>query len=126
MKYLYWCDCLETMNKEAKATLKKLREYVSFTIKLEATDINPFNNNISFDVLLFDWGSNRSFSPVPVHCRDIYNHAQSHPNNIYVMLAQFTRAAMRRHKAKRRLESEKIKNVFLNIKSALPLIREWE
>lgn len=92
--------------------------------KIETTDDNPFGIR-KYDILLFDWGgASMGNSMMNFFCEHILEESLEHPSRIYIMVSTFTAAAM--VEAMEDFKSANggsiPSNVFLNIKSACPLI----
>lgn len=94
MKAIYFGDPMDNIQEEGKRIQETCKEggdleFHPFII----TDTPPFKE--IYDVLFFDWGGmSLGNSLMESFCRQIVGIAESNPNRCFVMVSQFTKAAM--------------------------------
>jgi len=120
----YWYDLMGDPDEEIDAIKKQLSHFdVDLKFKFRKSGVPMLDKK--FDVLFFDWGGmSIGNSLMESFCREILFHAQEHPSKIYIMTSSFTEQAMKDMMIQYRNELKDTSNVFLNIKSAAPYLKE--
>ncbi len=123
MTIFYWGDLFGDLKEEAEMIKNVLKAY---EIPCDEIIIKELPQCLGeyFDILFFDWGGMSTGNSMLEHfCRHILEHAENHPDRIYIMNSSFTAEAMK--DAKNEMAGGHSANVFLDLEKAVPLLKAW-
>lgn len=124
MKAIYFCDCMGDQEYELQLITDQLRE-AGITIPVTSTDIPPGEDE-HFDIMFFDWGGMSMGNSMLEHfCEHWIEDARNKPDRIFIMTSIFTQYAMEDLRGYSQREIEEFpKNIFMNLESSIPYLKE--
>lgn len=122
--WLYFADTMGDLKDEAKKIQTKLGSY-DINVKLKTTISPPWDE--VYDVIFFDYGGmSIGNSMLESFCEYFIEQAREHPQRLYIMTSSFTKNAMNDLLEHLDRETDVVpKNIFLDIESAIKLLKEW-
>ncbi len=116
-KAIYWHDWADKEDEQSDLKIQVLNPCEEAKIllkKINCFDLPQCLFEEDYEILFFDWGGMCiGNSLMESFCREIYKHAEDHPNRFYVMVSSFTASAMK--DAISEFGKDKPFNIFLSI-----------
>lgn len=122
MKAIFFHDPSDLLTGESELDWLeyKLGEHNIEIPNLEETTLPPWDDN--YDILFFDYGGmSLGNNLLEMFCNDVVEEAREHPNRIYIMVSDYTTAAM--HEFEKDMGDGFPANIFMSIKHALPYLK---